>query len=119
MSVYNILDNGSVVNTIRADADFMAANYTPDQYEEVVIDPVVRQRVRLTRYEFRSRFTTPEKVAMYDSTDTIIKIFLDDIQAAEYIDVTDQATIDGVAYLEAQGLIAAGRSTDILASTPQ
>ena len=84
--------------------------YDPDQ-------PVVPySRTKLTRYEFRSRFTTPEKVAMYDSTDTIIKIFLDDIQAAQYIDVTDQATIDGVAYLEAQGLIAAGRSTDILAS---
>ena len=76
-------------------------------------------RVKLTRYEFRSRFTTPEKMAMYDSTDTLIKIFLDDIQAAEYIDVTDQATTDGVAYLEAQGLIAAGRSTDILAGIPQ
>lgn len=72
-------------------------------------------RTQLTRYEFRSRFTTPEKIAMYDSTDTIIKIFLDDIQAAEYIDVADQATIDGVGYLEAQGLIDAGRSTDILA----
>lgn len=76
-------------------------------------------RNNLTRYEFRSRFTTAEKVAMYDSTDTIIKIFLDDIQAAQYIDVTDQATIDGVAYLETQGLIAAGRSTDILAEVPQ
>lgn len=76
-------------------------------------------RTRLTRYEFRSRFTTPEKTAMYDSTDTIIKIFLDDIQAAEYIDVTDQATIDGVAYLETQGLIAAGRSADILAGISQ
>ena len=76
-------------------------------------------RTQLTRYEFRSRFTTPEKIAMYDSTDTIIKIFLDDIQAAEYIDVADQATIDGVGYLEAQGLIAAGRSADILAGVGQ
>lgn len=75
-------------------------------------------RTQLTRYEFRSRFTTPEKMAMYDSTDTIIKIFLDDIQSAQYIDVTDQVTIDGVAYLEDQGLIAAGRSTDILADIP-
>ena len=73
-------------------------------------------RTQLTRYEFRSRFTTAEKIAMYDSTDTIIKIFLDDIQAAEYLDVADQATIDGVNYLEAQGLIAAGRSADVLAA---
>ena len=118
---YNVLENGQVVNTIIADEAFMAANYS--EYELVVAeeyeedDPIPRKK--LTRYEFRSQFTTAEKVAMYDSTDTIIKIFLDDIQAAEYIDVTDQATIDGVAYLEAQGLIAAGRSADILAGIPQ
>lgn len=82
-------------------------------------DRPLPDRTQLTRYEFRSRFTTAEKVAMYDSTDTIIKIFLDDIQAAQYIDVTDQDTIDGVAYLEAQSLIAAGRSADILAGIPQ
>ena len=82
-------------------------------------DDPLPDRVQLTRYEFRSRFATAEKVAMYDSADTIIKIFLDDIQAAEYIDVTNQETIDGVAYLEAQGLIAAGRSADILAGIPQ
>lgn len=82
-------------------------------------DYAMPDRVGLTRYEFRSRFTTAEKVAMYDSTDTIVRIFMDDIQAAEYIDVTNQETIDGVAYLEAQGLIAAGRSTDILAGIPQ
>lgn len=88
-------------------------------YQIIDDDPPPIIRNQLTRYEFRSRFTTAEKVAMYDSTDTIIKIFLDDIQAAQYIDVTEQDTIDGVAYLEAQGLIAAGRSTDILAGIPE
>lgn len=87
--------------------------YDPDE-------PIVPySRVRLTRLEFRNRFTTAEKVGMYESTDTIVRIFMDDIQAAQYIDVTDQATIDGVAYLEAQGLIAAGRSVDILAGIPE
>lgn len=120
--LYNVLENGQVVNTIIADEAFMAANYS--EYElveapEVVFSTEPSMKLQLTRYEFRSQFTTAEKIAMYDSTDTIIKIFLDDIQAAEYIDVTDQATIDGVAYLEAQGLIAAGRATDILAGIPQ
>lgn len=76
-------------------------------------------RVRLTRYEFRSRFTAAEKVAMYDSTDTMIRVFLDDIQAAESINVTEQDTIDGVAYLTSVGLIAAGRDAEILAGIPR
>jgi hypothetical protein len=76
-------------------------------------------RVRLTRYEFRSRFTAAEKVAMYDSTDTMIRVFLDDIQSAENINVTEQDTIDGVAYLISVGLIAAGRDAEILAGIPQ
>ena len=80
---------------------------------------VPSSRVRLTRYEFRSRFTAAEKVAMYDSTDTMIRVFLDDIQAAENINVSEQDTIDGVNYLASNGLIAAGRASEILAPIPQ
>jgi hypothetical protein len=68
----------------------------------------------MTRYQFRSRFTMQEKIAMYDSTDTLIRVFLDDIQSAEYIDLAIQDTIDAVNYLESQGLIAAGRAAEIL-----
>jgi hypothetical protein len=75
-------------------------------------------RVRLTRYEFRSRFTAAEKVVMYDSTDTMVRVFLDDIQSADNINVSEQDTIDGVAYLTAVGLIAAGRDVEILAPIP-
>ena len=78
-------------------------------------DNTPSERLRLTKLEFRNRFTLAEKVGMYDSTDTVVQIFLDDIQAAEFIFVSDQQTIDGVGYLETQGLIAAGRSVDILA----
>lgn len=104
---------GQLVDIVDAEGNVRGqVYYDPDNNQQP-------NRMTLTRYEFRSQFTTAEKVAMYDSTDTVIKIFLDDVQAAEYIDVTDQATIDGVAYLETQGLIAAGRSTDILAGIPQ
>lgn len=115
MSLYNILENGQVVNTIIADEQFMIDNYS--EYELVVVQPSPSPPARapkITRYEFRSRFTTPEKIAMYDSTDTLIKVFLDDIQSAEYIDLALQDTIDGVNYLESQGLIAAGRAAEIL-----
>ena len=71
-------------------------------------------RTKLTRYEFRSQFTAAEKMAMYESTDTLIKVFLDDVQSAEYIELTNQDTIDGVNYLEAQSIISAGRAAEIL-----
>lgn len=71
----------------------------------------------LTKRAFRGRFTLAEKAAIYTAaeTDVMIKVFLDDIQAAEFISVTDQDTIDGVNYLESQGLIAGGRGVEILA----
>lgn len=137
MAEYLISDGSTIVNLIVADSQSVAEevtgmtailastlpgigiNATLIDGEWVQQDPPIRYRKRLTRYEFRSQFTAAEKVAMYDSTDTIIRIFLDDIQSAQYIDVTSQDTIDGVAYLEAQGLIAAGRSTDILAGIPR
>jgi hypothetical protein len=115
MSLYKILDGGQVVNTIVADEQFMIDNYS--EYELVVDEPgppPPPKAPRKTRYEFRSRFTPTEKIAMYDSTDTIIRVFLDDIQSAEYIDLGLQETIDGVNYLESQGLIGAGRAAEIL-----
>lgn len=104
MAIYeDVLDkNGNVIGQVAADP----APPRPD-------------RVRLTRYEFRSRFTAAEKVAMYDSADTMVRVFLDDVQSAENINVTDQDTIDGVAYLSSMGLIAAGRDAEILAGIPQ
>lgn len=103
MAIYeDVLDkNGNVIGQVAADP----APPKPD-------------RVRLTRYEFRSRFTAAEKVEMYDSTDTMVRVFLDDIQSADNINVSEQDTIDGVAYLTGTGLIAAGRDVEILAPIP-
>jgi hypothetical protein len=82
-------------------------------------DDTPRINYVLTRYQFRSRFTAAEKVAMYDSPDTMVRVFLDDVQAAESINVTDQDTVDGVSYLTSLGLIAAGRDAEILAGIPE
>ena len=69
---------------------------------------------RLTPHEFRSRFTTEEKVAMYDSNNPIIRVFLDDVQFADYIDIDNQIIIDWVNYLVSEGLITSGRATEVL-----
>lgn len=70
----------------------------------------------LTKLQFRNRFTFPEKQAIYAAAEVSvdIRIFLDDINAAENINLDDPATIGGVQALEAGGLIAAGRAVEIL-----
>lgn len=79
--------------------------------------PVTPPRMRLTKLEFRRRFTFAEKQAIYAAAEVSadIRIFLDDIQAAEYIELDNADTIAGVGALETAGLIAAGRADEILA----
>ena len=63
------------------------------------------------------RFTAPERVAIYQSTDLIVKDFislLDDIRLKE-VDLTLQSTIDAVDYLASLNLIDATRKDTILA----
>lgn len=70
----------------------------------------------LTRLAFRNRFTMEEKVAIEiaKETDPMIRVFLDDLMAAEEIDLTNHDLITGVNYLEQLGLIVAGRAAEIL-----
>lgn len=80
----------------------------PDPYEVSLITVLM----------FRRRFTTAEKSAIYAaaSTDSNVQLFLDDLSAASYVDVTDQETIDGVDYLISQGLLDASRRDAMLAN---
>jgi hypothetical protein len=73
-------------------------------------------QTKLTRLQFRSRFTSSEKAVIYSAADASIsvKIWLDDLAVAEFIDLSDPSTIAAVQGLEAAGLISAGRATEIL-----
>lgn len=66
---------------------------------------------------FRNRMTMAEKQAIYtaSSSDVVVKMFLDDLAAASYVDVEDPQTIAGIDYLISAGLIEADRRSDILA----
>lgn len=81
----------------------------------------------ITRAAFRARFTQAEKVTIElagldDPSATIdarsqaaaIRTYQKDVDAAEYIDLTDPATAGGVQALEDAGLLAAGRAAEIL-----
>ena len=91
--------------------------YDPETETFSTPDPVSTPRLRLTKREFRNQFTFAEKQAIYTAAETsvYIRIFLDDLMAAEYIDVDSAETIGGVQALESETLIASGRSAEILA----
>ena len=77
---------------------------------------VPRQRTQLTVLEFRHQFTMTEKQALYAAaeTDSVVKMILDDLAVASYVETTDQDTIDSVNYLASAGIITASRATEIL-----
>jgi hypothetical protein len=71
-----------------------------------------------TILDFRSKFTTEEKVAIYTAANSnvLIKIWLDDLNAVQnnIVNLEDPRTIVGVQGLELAGIIASGRSNEIL-----
>lgn len=83
--------------------------------------------MRLTQFQFRSRFTTAEKVnielASLDQPSAepaqraqaaTLRVLMADMSSAEFVDLTLPATIQGVMALESFGLIAPGRAAEIL-----
>lgn len=70
----------------------------------------------ITPYAFRSKFTLTEKQAIYQEAinDINIKIWLDDLQVAQSVDLFNEGTIAGVNYLRDKGLLTEGRVALIL-----
>lgn len=88
---------------------------------------IVIKETKITRLAFRNRFTVSEKVmldlASIDDPSAemsarqqsaALRVYLTDLASASFVDLTDAATIAGVQMLEAIGLIAEGRSGEIL-----
>jgi hypothetical protein len=76
-----------------------------------------------TKFQFRSKFTLPELLSIDNSgfnpvLDATTKATLNTIQknfdAAENIDITNPATIQGIQYLVSVGLLTTERATEIL-----
>lgn len=72
---------------------------------------------QMTVLEFRDRYTVAEKQAIYDAavTDTMVTIIIDDLNNAEFVNIEDQHTINGVDYLISSGVIDASRREALLA----
>lgn len=71
---------------------------------------------RVSRLAFRNRFTDAEKLAIYTAAESSaqIRVWLDDLAAAEFIDLDYPATVAGVQALELAGLIGAGRAAEVV-----
>ena len=81
----------------------------------------------LTKFQFRQLFTTAEKVlidnlaandAYSSQVKAMINTFMEDLRQSGEVILTSQPVINGVTYLEAVGIIAAGRKERILANLP-
>lgn len=96
------------------DAAVLAALQAQHDAEVAVAPPAART---LSRLEFLSRFTGAEKAAILAAGDAspALRVYLFDLQMATEVRLDSLATIGGVQALEAAGLIAPGRSQEILA----
>jgi len=68
----------------------------------------------LSKLEFLTRFTTPERIAIRNSTDPIVGDFMALLNMAESISLTDMNTQNGVGYLVYIGLLEKHRIREIL-----
>lgn len=73
---------------------------------------------KITRLAFRNRFTSQEKLNLYGALSTpqgiMLKIYLDDLALASYVDLERADTIAGVQLLEQIGILGTGRAEIIL-----
>lgn len=77
--------------------------------------PASTEPVWLSATDFMRRFTLGERVAIRGSTDPVVVDFLDLLDKSPNVNLKDALTIQGIQYLEAQGLLTNGRSAQILA----
>lgn len=81
-----------------------------------------KPKMIITRLAFRNRFTLQEKAALYTIAASAqglpIKIYLDDLSAATFIDLSRQETISGIQTLAAIGVLTNARATEILTTVP-
>ena len=77
----------------------------------------VEQPIRLTQLQLRRLFTFEEKVALEQAAkdgNLLVKVLLDDLAAAEFIDLTDPLVTQGLGLLVSQELLTQARADQIL-----
>lgn len=87
------------------------------ELEAANVATIVAHPRLITPIAFKLRFGAAERVAIYESTDLLVKDFtllLDDPRLTE-VDLALKATTDGIAYLVSKSLLTQARADEILA----
>jgi hypothetical protein len=132
-----LLKNGVVENIIEANWEF-ATELGYDQIIDADLNPVgigwtfngtefinptptaslqqVKKEIALTKFQFISRLTMGERLAIYtaENSNPTIKMWLEMFRICQEIEPDNPDTIQGVQMLEALGFIGAGRAEQIL-----
>lgn len=101
--LYRMVENGGVI------------------LESYWAEPSAVQQTKITKLAFRNRFTFAEKVAIETAaeTDPAVRVLLKDQEAATFIDLSRQDTLDGVQLLVTKSLLTAERASEITSATIQ
>jgi hypothetical protein len=108
-----VVDNDTTLPT-KTELDAFIASYVPSQGPPAL----------LTKYEFRKLFTFEERIAVDNAPSNMslpenvrmaFVTILNDLNAAEGIDLTNSDVIASVQLTEQVGLIGAGRAAQVLA----
>lgn len=121
--IYEILNGEAIINTIVADAEFMAANYPAGNYREVAEPdlPAAAEARHLAPASFKRRLTQPERIGIREAAKVSAEVydFMDLLDTSKFIDLDDPLTQYGLQQLESAGLLAAGRAAAILSAPVQ
>lgn len=119
-----LIQNGRIVATATDDYTGPDTHITaPDGFDlarmgeyQVAPDALVIPAKPLSHVDFMDRFTDEEMEAIYSAATASVKVqvWLDRFRLSSFVDVTDPRTVAVVQALEVAGLIAAGRSAEIL-----
>lgn len=114
MNTYEILDDdGNVINVIIASPEFVE-EYYPGHYREIPSNraPIIV----ITKFEFLMRFTSTERkeTLTLAKTNVDIEDFMQLLNAASDVDLTNTETIEGVNALVSLGVLTPVRAEEIL-----
>ena len=107
-------DNKSLFSNIEIQENNIIADYSGTKTFTKYVEPPKPEEAIITKYAFRKRFTLNEKVALKTSTDPVIQVMQDDIDAAQEIDLNDLDLIAGLEYCVTQGILTEERKEEIL-----
>lgn len=122
---YLVSINGIPHNIILADSQDIADHcasvvggtarlLADDEVVEFPPPPEPPRELQITKLQFLRLFTTGERIAIRASSDHVIVDFLQLLDLAQDVRLDDPDTVQGLHYLESEGLIAAGRAAEIL-----